>query len=151
MSKFKVTALMPEDPTGTLAHVVEIEADSYQTKATQGAGMIADFHTARDSNPFATFARVLSVQRSEDVEDVQYADILIRYYGADGELHTPTMKWPHEPGSQIQIDLTDYTKPGEDQVILTNDEAQYLSNLVTHPDQFTNGKRWVDIYRKLNG
>src|ERR1700742_2876309 len=65
MSKFKITVIPDSEP----AYSVEIEADRYCTQATQGAGMIADFQNAGDDDPFATFARVLSVQRIDNVED----------------------------------------------------------------------------------
>lgn len=105
MRKYKVTVILPDEQLES-TYAVEIEADNYETKATQGAGMIADFYENNNSNPFATFARVLSVQRIDNVED---------------------------------------------RVILTKDEAQYLSNLVTQPGQFTEGNKWMDLYRKLNG
>lgn len=61
MNKFKVTIL----PDTESPYSVEIDAHGYETQATQGAGMIADFYEASSSKPFATFAKVLSVQRTD--------------------------------------------------------------------------------------
>lgn len=107
MRKYKVT-LLPNPPT-TEEWPVEIEAHGYSTQATQGAGMIADFYEEPNSEPFATFARVASVQRIADVEDESKGtQVIIVYTGPDGNAKRKKVWVPERPEAEnrhFTIDL----------------------------------------------